>query len=45
MSPDWIEVDSRAIEAVAYEDGELFVQWKGGGSYAYSIVPSTSSTS
>lgn len=39
MSPDWIEVDSRAIEAVAYEDGELFVQWKGGGSYVYSIVP------
>lgn len=39
MSPDWIEVKSCAIEAVAYEDGELFVQWKGGGSYAYSIAP------
>lgn len=39
MSPDWIEVESRAIEAVAYEDGELFVQWKGDRSYAYFIVP------
>jgi hypothetical protein len=39
MSPDWTEVDSRAIEAVAYEDGELFVRWKGGGAYVYSIVP------
>lgn len=39
VSPDWIEVESRAIDAVAYDDGELSVQWKGGGSYVYSIVP------
>ncbi len=39
MNPEWIEVDSRAIDAVAYKDGELFVQWKGGRSYVYSIVP------
>ncbi len=39
MSPEWIEVESRAIDAVAYEDGELSVQWKGGRSYMYSIVP------
>ena len=39
MNPDWIEVDSRAIAAVAYEDGELFVQWKGGRGYVYSVVP------
>jgi KTSC domain len=39
MSPEWIEVDSSAIDAVAYEDGELFVAWKGSGTYVYSIVP------
>ena len=39
MSPEWIDVDSRAIDRVSYEDGELFVQWKGGGTYVYSIVP------
>lgn len=39
MSPEWIDVDSRAVDAVAYEDGELFVQWKGGRSYVYSMVP------
>lgn len=32
-------MESRPIEAVAYEDGELFVRWKRSGSYVYSIVP------
>jgi hypothetical protein len=40
MSPEWISVESTAVEAVAYEDGELFVEYtNNGGSYVYSVVP------
>jgi KTSC domain len=39
MSLKWIEVDSSAIDRVAYEDGELFVEWKESGTYVYWIVP------
>lgn len=35
----WITVESSNVNAVAYADGELFVEYRGGGTYVYATVP------
>jgi hypothetical protein len=35
----WIPVDSSNVAAIAYADGELFVQYNSGGTYVYWTVP------
>lgn len=36
---EMIPVDSDAIEEVGFDAGELFVKFRGGGTYVYFIVP------
>lgn len=34
----WVQVDSSAVSKIAYQDGELYIEWKtptGGEVYAY----------
>lgn len=39
MNSDWVDVESSAIDAVAYDDGSLYIRWTDGASYVYSVVP------
>lgn len=36
---EMIPVDSEAIEQVGFDAGELFVKFRDGGNYVYSVVP------
>jgi hypothetical protein len=36
---DMIPVDSEAIEAIGFDAGELWVKFRGGGTYVYFVVP------
>lgn len=37
--PNWIPVVSTNVAAIAYADGELFVEYNSGGTYMYWLVP------